>query len=276
MGESFYYNNDAAWDDIFSNKGHDEVDGLPHALASTEHDSNHELMEAHAPQPNPKKRPLTDPDPDLPPQLKQLKLFGEVLGDQVKHVQQPDPGPLADPNFDWNSWMSLEDLPPPKPVSPKELSQIHEAEVEHAQNPNPALSTVTEGISLDDPLLLSLASLNEVGLTHQYQAEHVPQSDQGLTTRPEHTVVISPLPYLVSPEALWDEEEVLRPPSSPDPEYNSDDQSWGVGSQPVNLLSAIYVAKGKAKALRSVSSTTRDVGCWECGPEGIAADRKVA
>ena len=274
------------------------MDGLPHALASTEHDSNHELMEAHAPQPNPKKRPLTDPDPDLPPQPKQLKLFGEVLGDQVKHVQQPDPGPLADPNFDWNYWMSLKDSPPPKPVSPKELgqiheaqvehaqnpkpaspkelSQIHEAEVEHAQNPNPASSTVTEGISLDDPLSLSLASPNEVGLTHQYQAEHVPQSDQGLTTRPEHAVVISPLPYLVSPEALWDEEEVLRPPSSPDPEYNSDDQSWGAGSQPVNLLSAIYAAKGKAKALRSVSSTTRDVGCWECGPEGIAADRKVA
>ena len=225
------------------------MDELPHALASTEYDSNNELTEAHAPQPNPNKRPLTDPDPDLPPQPKQLKLFGQVIGDKVKHVQQPDPGPLADPNFDWNYRMNLEDSPPPKPASPKELSQIHETQVEHAQNPNSPSSTVTEGISLDDLLSLRLAPPNEFGLTHQYQAEHVPQLDQGPTTRPEHAVVIPPLPNLGSPKASWSDEEVLRPPSSPDPEYNSDDQSWSVGSQPVDLLSAIYAAKGKAKEI---------------------------
>ena len=35
-------------DDVFSNKGDDEVHGIPHALAWTEYRSDHELMAANA------------------------------------------------------------------------------------------------------------------------------------------------------------------------------------------------------------------------------------
>jgi hypothetical protein len=57
---------------------------------------------------------------------------------------------------------------------------------------------------------------------------------------------------------------VPGPPPSPDPEHHLDHQSSradlpGADSQLVDLLAAIYAAKGKAKQSCRVSGTTRDV-----------------
>jgi hypothetical protein len=141
VGESFYYN--AAWDDVFSNKGDDddELHEKLYAITSTGYDSGHELT--HAPQPNPNpnpdKWPWTDPDFDwdywtnledsAPP--KRPKLFGQAPENQVEHanVQQPNPGPPTDPDIDWKYWMNLDDPPPPRP-SPEKFGQAH---VEHVR-----------------------------------------------------------------------------------------------------------------------------------------------
>ena len=66
---------------------------LLHTLASTGYDSDPELTGAHTPQPNPNKRPLTDPVPD----------------------------------FDWNHGTNLEDPSPLK--RPKLTGQAHEYHV---------------------------------------------------------------------------------------------------------------------------------------------------
>ena len=67
-----------------------------HAIFS-DSDSDHELTDAHAPQPNPNKRPLTYDDfnwdywtPTIPAPAKQPK-----YENQVEDVQQPNPGPLS-------------------------------------------------------------------------------------------------------------------------------------------------------------------------------------
>ena len=75
---------------------------------------------------------------------------------------------------------------------------------------------------------------------------------------PEHEDLTPPSPNLGSPKEP-ENEVVPGPPPSPDPELHSDDQSSTVDSQP-DLEAAIYAAKGKAKQLRSISGTARDVG----------------
>jgi len=99
---------------------------------------------------------------------------------QMGHVQQMNPRPLADSDFDWNYWMNVEDPPPLRPASSK------------PSNPGP--------------------------------------SNPSLPTEPGHEVVSE----------------------STDPELNLDDQE-------VNRQAAIYAAKGKAKQLRRVFGTARDV-----------------
>jgi hypothetical protein len=212
---------------------------LLHALVSAK-DSDPELTGAHAPQPNPSKMPLTDPDPD----------------------------------FDWNYWMHLEDWPsgsaPPKRT--KLLSQIYEQVAQTwAQKPVPGPPTDPdlERIGSHGLPPLRLASPNEFGLAHHYQVEHVQQSDAGpSTTGPEHGVATSPLPNLGSPKDAEeskpeDGEVVARPLSNPGFELHSDDQSSSADSDSQSerdRLAALYAAKGKAKESRRVSGTARDVG----------------
>jgi hypothetical protein len=75
---------------------------------------------------------------------------------------------------------------------------------------------------------------------------------------PEHEDLTPPLPNLGSPKEPKNE-VVPGPPPRPDSELHSDDQSSITDSQ-LDLLAAIYAAKGKAKQLRSISGTARDVG----------------
>lgn len=70
-------------------------------------------------------------------------------------------------------------------------------------------------------------------------------------------------PTKVEPPEETEKEVAPGPPPTPelaDPELNSDPQSLSADPQPVDLLHAIYAAKGKAKQSRRISGTARDVG----------------
>jgi hypothetical protein len=55
-----------AWNDVFSNKGNDELQRMLHAVGlSDDYDPDHEWTGAHSPQTDPDKRSLTDPNPDF-------------------------------------------------------------------------------------------------------------------------------------------------------------------------------------------------------------------
>ena len=139
-------------DDIFSNKADDEVHGIPHALASTEYQSDHDMGWAQALQPD--ERPWKDPDfnwdyltnpeqhlesPGLAP-VKRPK-----YGDQVEHWQQPNAGP--DTDFDWGLWSNLDDQISEKQSLPKETGQVHENQVEDVSVPQPKPRASTEPMS---------------------------------------------------------------------------------------------------------------------------------
>jgi hypothetical protein len=89
-------------------------------------------------------------------------------------------------------------------------------------------------------------------------------SDRNLMSahQPEQEVATPPSPDLGSPkEPEYD--VVNEPPPSPgltDPELHLDHQSLSTDSPPVDLLAAIYAAKGKAKEARRISGTARDGG----------------
>jgi hypothetical protein len=324
------------------------------------------LTGAHAPQPNPNKRPLTDPDPDFdwnywtnledprppgPAPPKRLKLFGQVHEYQVEHdVQQPNPkgGPStgADPNFDWNYWMNVEDPPPLGSASPKGFGQAHNYQVEHVQqhvqqpNPGPSTDSNFDWIRLDDKLRPRPASPpKEIDLARWGIPLSDDSSNPRLTTKPDsdHNLMAAhqppapyppsstefdkdhdvnpPSPYApsrtevhpysypgsvahppspgtgslieVKPEVVTPpspgtgslievKSEVMTPPSSnvgspkepenevvheppPTPEL-TDPESLNADSQSVDIQAAIYAAKGKAKVSRRISGTARDVG----------------
>ncbi|KAF8502831.1 hypothetical protein F5888DRAFT_1800384 [Russula emetica] len=259
---SWEYHFNAAWDDVFSNKGDDEFIEPADIPALTPYDSDHELTGAHAPQgpqPNPKKRPLTDPDPD----------------------------------FDWGYWMNKDSPPRPRPAPPKEFGQAHEyqIEVEHVQDespwPSPGTSTEEEWATFDalnKVLLPGPASPEEFSQAYEYQVEHVQQPKPGPSADPYFNWdywmnLKDPPPSRPSPSKLSIPEssnpgpsnlessnpEPLNPgtsnPSLPtEPELRPDDQSLSADSQMDNVQAALYAAKGKAKQLRRISGTARDVG----------------
>jgi hypothetical protein len=147
---------------------------------SSEYGSDHELTGAHALQPNPNPGPWTDSYFDLnywfPPV--------HEPENQVEHVQQPNPGPSTDSNLDWNYWTNLEDPPPPRPASPKELGQAHENPAEHVQQPNPGPLTDSDfdwnyWSKLEDPAPRP-ASPKELGQAHENP--HVQQPNSGPST----------------------------------------------------------------------------------------------
>ena len=96
-----------ASDDVFSNK--DELHAMLHTLFSSGDDSDHELTAAHAPEPNPNKRPLTDD------------------------------------NFDWDHWTKVVNSEPPIPAPAKRPK--YENQVEDVQQPNPALEHASSAAS---------------------------------------------------------------------------------------------------------------------------------
>ena len=126
--------------------------GIPHALASTEYQSDHDMGWAQVLQPD--KRPWTDPEfnwdyrtnpeqhlesPGLAP-AKRPK-----FDDQVETWQLPDPG--LDLNVDWGLWSKLDDQISRKQSLPKETGQAHENEVEDASVPQPKPRSSTEPLS---------------------------------------------------------------------------------------------------------------------------------
>jgi hypothetical protein len=111
-------------------------------------------------------------------------------------------------------------------------------------------------------LLRALLSLGEYGSDHESTGAHAPQPNPNPNPRPstEPEVANLRLPNLVgspkdSDSEPEDDEVVLGPPSSPDPELHQP-SSADSEPEPVDLLAAIYAAKGKAK----VAGTGRDVG----------------
>ena len=139
-------------DDVFSNKGDDEVHEIPHTLASTGYQSDHDMGWEQVLQPD--KRPWTDPDFNWD-YLTNLEQHPELPGpapgkrpkydDQVEHWQQANPGP--DPNVDWGLWSNLDDQISRKQSLPKETGQVHENEVEDASVPQPKPRSSTEPLS---------------------------------------------------------------------------------------------------------------------------------
>ena len=177
------------------NKAHDEVHGIPHALAPTEYHSGHDMEWTQALQPD--ERPWRDPDfnwdyltnpeqhtvsPGLAPGKR------PKYGDQVEHWQQPSPGPDAD--FDWGFWSNLDDQIWEKQSLPKVTGQAHENEVDDVSVPQPKPRSSTEP--------LSEAMKPPSGLQDDSRdSESYPDDD----------------------------EVVLGPLSSPYPKHHSDDQS---------------------------------------------------
>jgi hypothetical protein len=82
-----------------SYKGDDESHWPQYTPTSSGYNSDREFMEAHAVPPN-HPMPSTDSDSD----------------------SSTDP-----PDVDWGYWMNSEDLPPPRPPSPKDFGQAHES-----------------------------------------------------------------------------------------------------------------------------------------------------
>ena len=182
-------------DDVFSNKGDDEVHGIPHAFASAEYHSDHDMGWAQALQPD--KRPWKDPEFNwdyLTNPEQHSKSSGlapakwSKYDDQVEDWQQPDLRP--DPELDWYLWSNLDDQISRKQSLPKETGQAHENQVEDVSvppQPKPRSSTEPETEVMNPPA----ASQND-----SWNSEPVP----------------------------GDDEVVLGPPSSPYPKLHSNDQ----------------------------------------------------
>jgi hypothetical protein len=146
---------------------------------------------------------------------------------------RPKPSPLADPDFDWEGWMNAPD--------PSSSGQRH-----------PSLPSSFGG-----------AHWYKVDPKDQPSSSgHGPSPPIG---EPENEVVTSPSSPNLGSESPKEPEyemaqEPLPTPESTDPMLHLDPQSSSSDSQPVDLQSIVYAAKGKAKQLRRISSSTRDVG----------------
>jgi hypothetical protein len=120
-------------------------------------------------------------------------------------------------------------------------------------NPHPRPSDSSTGTDFDwnywmnlkDPPSPRPASPNEFDQAHEhYQVGHSSSPSAGSLTESEP-----------------DDDVVHELPPGPDPgELHLDHQSLTADFGPVDLLAAIYAAKGKAKETRRISSTARDVG----------------
>ena len=227
---------------------------------SPESGSGHKLAEAgtHVAQPDPNPGPSTGPDENFPwefwsnwespPRQEPAfpKEFGQGHGNQVGYILQTTPGPLADPNFDWWRWVNYRS--PPRPG-------LDGNQAGHMQQPNAGPSADAnpewdDGFTLDEllppPKRPKLESPEELGQAHADQLENVQEQNTDLSLgigtsspRPPNTG----LP-IGSPEEPGDE---------------------------ADLQAARYAAKGKAKELRHVPGTARDVGNAAQAPEGVAA-----
>jgi hypothetical protein len=275
--------------------------GLDHGLTGAD---------APGPQPNPekrpskllplKKRPLTagsdgldfDPNfdwnhwmnvintsPPRPAKLPKVSSQANEKENQVGHVQQPDPpaGPSTDsagghdPEFDWNLWMNLvnHESPPrtghviQQPGPPRLAGPPTDLGSAPNQPPVPGLVSAVDVHRLLWHLPPSHPPLTSARLpiVHQVVTPLSSNLNLGLPKYPEYEVLNGPPPSLATPELT-------------DPERQLDHQSSSTSSEPVDLLAAIYAAKGKApKESRRISVTTRNVGNAELQPDERSLDQ---
>ena len=237
------------WGDALSDqwwyKSHDESHGQPYTPGPSESGGlDHESTGAHAPQPDPDPRPSTDSYLDWNFWVPPLSRPAYDSENQVEHVQQPNSGPLADPDFDWDHWMNSEDPPPPtrRPASPNEVGQAHKNQAEDVQQPNAGPSTDSDfdwdyWSKLEDPPPPGPASLKEVGQAHEIQAEHVQQPNAGPSTDPDFDwdywskLEDPPLPGPASPKEVSQApgnqaEDVQQPNAGPSTSSDFDWNYW--------------------------------------------------
>ena len=160
---------------------------------------------------------------------------------------------LPDPDFDWAHWTAYVNRPS---ASPEEIGQTSEHQAEHVQQPDQGPWILDSGSDSNYfPMPVSVA--------------HPPSTNAELQTGPEHEGNPGS-----SKEPEYDVTD--RPPSNPestDPELPLDNQS--TDSQEMDpQAAAIYAAKGKAKQLRRIPGTTRDVG--NAAQRELQPDKKVA
>ena len=134
------------------------------------------LTGAHDPQPNPNKRPLTDPGPDS--------------------------------DFDRDRWMNFPDSPPKRLALSQEFGQGNGYQVEHAQQSDPGPSTdlpfdriyYPEPLSVVHPPFTSAGSPTEPA--HGVVHPSLPSTGAGLPTEPDDEVAQGPPPNpeLIDPE----------------------------------------------------------------------------
>jgi hypothetical protein len=210
-----------------------------------------------------------------------------------KPVWIPKPSPDADPNFDWHYWMTVESPPRQRLASPK-------AGPSNSGPSNPGLSTgldwdhnVNTPSPYVPPKIYSHSDPGSSPLSYsprptKFYSYSEPGSPLPYASSPTKfynspgpvawstagTGSPIELEYGVStPESPKESEyEVVHPPSpkagtskqaaSPDAEtpIEPQDQSLSPGSQPLTPQEVAYLLKGKAKVLRRVSGTARDVG----------------
>jgi hypothetical protein len=248
----------------------EEYDWPADLPASTGHASDHELTAAYAAyaqEPNPKKRPFPD----------------------------------ADPDFDWYGWMTKPSPPRQRPMPPKEFSQADEyqPEVEHVyyySSPDaPSIETLTDEeefgvISTDDVLSQPMPGSSKGLGHHEYQVAHIldssyptllddadsgshysthvenlpplrqasarPSDPRPVDTGPSNTGPSNTGPSNTGPSNT----EPSNPELPTEPEPHPDEQPSSVDPEWDAAQAARYAAKGKAKQMRRISGTARDVG----------------
>jgi len=278
---------------LFEPKGDDNIDiatssghGLDHELSSVPTGPDHGSTNVvQAPTPNPASltanpNPLIEPSSSEPSPASSSSLSDSEYqwllelpkGDhshRIIHFPQPNPNKRPwtdmepDPDFDWAHWTAYVNRPSASP--PKEIGQTSEDQAGHVQQPAPGSSTTSDVDWNNYPVLDSSASF-----------VHPSSTSAGLPTEPEQEVATPPSPNTGSNKEP--EYDVTHgPPSNPeltDPELQLDDQSLSTDSQPMDPQDALYAAKGKAKQLRRISSTSRDIG--NAAQRKLQPDEKVA
>jgi hypothetical protein len=231
-----------------------------------------------APEPNPASS-TANPNPLMEPSIVPVRVLGST---NVVHDPAPNPAsstanpnPLMEPS-------SSESLPTASSaLSDSENKWLFEPQGDHMfhfsqpnpnkrpwtdMNPDPDFDWDFWMAYVNRPRLGS-ASPKEVGQTSEYQAEHVQQPAPGPSTDSGFDLNYPPVPVSVvhppstSAELPTGPEHEGNPGSDKEPEYDVDPQA------------ALYAAKGKAKELRRISGTTRDVGntAHSACSEGVAA-----
>jgi hypothetical protein len=211
-----------------------------------------------------------------PPELASQEQFPHASGSEVGHVQQPDPGLTTgpDPDFDWKYWASLEDTPPQSPAPLNMISLGPEYQqlnqglpnlrvktkfdpvTEYGQPPSypsspylsasPTMSPVKFGYDVPPPSPFAMSPTRTEIYSYSYPGS-VPHSPSSPSS-PLSSGLKEPENEAVPNEAVPNQNEAGQ---------NEADQNE---ADLQAAAAARYAAKGKAKVLRHIPGTARDVG----------------